>query len=130
MSTPIPPEPIRLQQLLKFFANGETCSTVSAADCCARFPPLTPTNQRTIRTFGWTEARLQIGAQWYLAEALSLLLGVGLFVGRIPERLSPGSFDIWGHSHQLFHTSAVVGTAFHLVALIVGFQYRQTHLYC
>ncbi|KIW27891.1 uncharacterized protein PV07_07589 [Cladophialophora immunda] len=83
-----------------------------------------------VGSLGWTEACRQIGAQWYLAELLSLLLGVGLFVGRIPERLSPGSFDIWCHSHQLFHTCAVAGTAFHLVALITGFKYRQTHPHC
>jgi len=79
---------------------------------------------------GWDEACHQIGAQWYLAEALSLLLGVVLFVGRFPERLSPGSFDVWGHSHQLFHTCAVAGTAFHVVALVASYSYRQAHPYC
>jgi len=27
---------------------------------------------------------------------------------RIPERLAPGAFDIYGHSHQIMHVSAVV----------------------
>ncbi|XP_061446235.1 membrane progesterone receptor epsilon-like [Rhineura floridana] len=32
------------------------------------------------------------------------LLASGIFnVGKIPERFSPGKFDIWGHSHQWFH---------------------------
>jgi adiponectin receptor len=79
---------------------------------------------------GWDEARRQIGIQWFLAEGLSLLVGVALFVGRLPERLSPGSFDIWGHSHQLFHTCAAVATTFHVMALISGFTYRQAHPYC
>ena len=79
---------------------------------------------------GWARARTEIGVHWYLAEALSLLLGVSLFVGRIPERLSPGSFDIWGHSHQLFHSCALVGTAFHVVGLVAGFRYRQTNMSC
>lgn len=78
-----------------------------------------------VGALGWNEACIQIGAQWYLAEALSLLLGVALFVGRLPERLSPGSFDIWGHSHQLFHTCAVAAMAFHVVALVAGYNYRQ-----
>jgi adiponectin receptor len=47
-----------------------------------------------VRLTGWTRACNEMGVHWYLAEALSLLLGVGLFVGRLPERLSPGSFDI------------------------------------
>lgn len=79
---------------------------------------------------GWTRACNEIGVHWYLAEALSLLLGVGLFVGRLPERLSPGSFDIWGHSHQLFHSCALVGTAFHVAGLVAGFQYRQANVSC
>ncbi|KAG8628106.1 hypothetical protein KVT40_003979 [Elsinoe batatas] len=77
-----------------------------------------------VGVMGWAEACKQIGVQWYLAEGISLLLGVGLFVGRLPERLSPGSFDILGHSHQLFHVAAVAGTAFHVKALSVGYQYR------
>ncbi|KAF2151209.1 Hly-III related protein [Myriangium duriaei CBS 260.36] len=79
---------------------------------------------------GWARACEQIGVQWYLAEGLSLLIGVGLFVGRLPERLSPGRFDIWGHSHQLFHMCAVAGTASHVVALKVGLEYRQSHPGC
>ncbi|XP_048372808.1 membrane progestin receptor epsilon-like [Sphaerodactylus townsendi] len=32
------------------------------------------------------------------------LLASGIFnVSKIPERFSPGKFDIWGHSHQWFH---------------------------
>ncbi|KAF4555530.1 hemolysin-III-like protein 4 [Elsinoe fawcettii] len=78
----------------------------------------------SVGALGWTQACKQIGVQWYLAEGLSLLLGVGLFVSRVPERLSPGSFDVWGHSHQIFHTCAVVGTAFHVVALSEAYKYR------
>ncbi|KIW26995.1 uncharacterized protein PV07_06777 [Cladophialophora immunda] len=75
----------------------------------------------------WSEACRQIGAQWYLAEALTLLLGVGLFVGCIPERFSPGSFDVWGHSHQQFHVCMVLGAAFHHVALVHEYRCRQSH---
>ncbi|KAK1764134.1 hemolysin-III related-domain-containing protein [Phialemonium atrogriseum] len=39
---------------------------------------------------GWALACEEIGAAWYLAEGLSLLVGVCLFVGRIPERFRPG----------------------------------------
>lgn len=73
---------------------------------------------------GWDQACVQIGAQWFLAEALALLIAVSAFVGRLPERLSPGSFDIWGHSHQIFHSLAVLGTAFHLRALLTAYKFR------
>jgi adiponectin receptor len=79
---------------------------------------------------GWDEACHQIGAQWYLTGALSLLLGVVLFAGRFSERLSPGYFDVWGHSHQLFHICAVAGTAFHVRALVASYSYLQAHPYC
>ena len=77
-----------------------------------------------IYNIGWTQAQTQIGAQWFLAEAIVLVVAVSAFVGRIPERFSPGTFDIWGHSHQIFHSLAVVGTAFHLKALLTAYAYR------
>jgi adiponectin receptor len=83
----------------------------------------------SIYFLGWDQACHQIGAQYFLAEGLALLLGVCTFVGRIPERFSPGTFDIWGHSHQLFHTCAVVGTAFHVAALAVSYRFRQARGY-
>lgn len=79
---------------------------------------------------GWHQACQEIGAQWYLSEGLVLCFGVTMFVARLPERLSPGRFDVWGHSHQLHHICAVVGTAFHVAALVTGFKYRQGHLGC
>lgn len=84
----------------------------------------------SIGKLGWTQACKEIGAQWYLSEALVLCTGVSSFVSRFPERLSPGSFDIWGHSHQLHHICAVIGTAFHVVALVTSYNYRQAHPKC
>lgn len=83
-----------------------------------------------VSQLGWSRASNEIGASWYLAEGLFLLTGVSLFVSRVPERMSPGTFDIWGHSHQLFHSFAVLGGAFHVVALIVGYNYRHAHPLC
>jgi len=79
---------------------------------------------------GWDGACEQAGAWWYVAEGLSLLTGVSLFVTRLPERLSPGTFDVWGHSHQLHHAFAVLGGAFHVVGLVQGFRYRQMNPGC
>ncbi|KAF2467373.1 HlyIII-domain-containing protein [Lindgomyces ingoldianus] len=76
-----------------------------------------------IGRLGWVNAKQHIGAQWYLLEAISLLTGVTLFVTRLPEKLRPGSFDIWGNSHQLFHFCAVGAMVFHFFALRKGFEY-------
>lgn len=43
---------------------------------------------------------------------------------RVPERLSPGSFDIWGSSHQIFHILVVLAAASHLVGLMKAFDYE------
>ena len=75
---------------------------------------------------GWQTACLHFGAHWFMVEGVFLLLGVGTFIGRYPERLCPGLFDIWGHSHQIFHTCAALGTVFHLLALIAGYRYRHS----
>ncbi|XP_054588265.2 membrane progestin receptor gamma-B isoform X2 [Nothobranchius furzeri] len=40
-----------------------------------------------------------------------------LFASHLPERLAPGSFDYIGHSHQLFHVCAIVGTHFQMQAI-------------
>lgn len=76
---------------------------------------------------GWSQACRQIGAQWFLAEGLALLIGVSTFVGRIPERFGPGMFDIWGHSHQIFHLCAVVGTGCHVKALLTAYSFRHSN---
>ena len=75
---------------------------------------------------GWTQAQTQIGAQWFLAEAIALFVGMSAFVGRITERFSPGTFDTRCHSHQIHLSFAVVGTAFHLKALLTAYMFRHT----
>lgn len=41
------------------------------------------------------------------------ILGLGLYTFRIPERFWPGKFDIWCHSHQIFHVCVVIGVFLH-----------------
>ncbi|TNM90835.1 hypothetical protein fugu_003124 [Takifugu bimaculatus] len=48
--------------------------------------------------------------------ALAFLTGF-LFATHLPERLAPGSFDYIGHSHQLFHVCAILGTHFQMKAI-------------
>ena len=43
------------------------------------------------------------GMNWHLIEFISFILSGLLFVGKIPERFSPGSFDLFGQSHHSFH---------------------------
>ncbi|XP_036414049.1 membrane progestin receptor delta isoform X1 [Colossoma macropomum] len=51
-----------------------------------------------------------------------------LFASHLPERLAPGRFDYIGHSHQLFHICAVVGTHFQMEAVLADMSSRQSWL--
>ncbi|KAM4013954.1 membrane progestin receptor delta [Anomaloglossus baeobatrachus] len=51
-----------------------------------------------------------------------------LFASHLPERLAPGRFDYFGHSHQLFHVCAVLGTHFQMEAVLSDRSSRQAWL--
>ncbi|XP_071970700.1 membrane progestin receptor delta isoform X2 [Engystomops pustulosus] len=51
-----------------------------------------------------------------------------LFASHLPERLAPGRFDYFGHSHQLFHVCAVLGTHFQMEAVLTDRSSRQAWL--
>ncbi|KAF6293400.1 progestin and adipoQ receptor family member 6 [Rhinolophus ferrumequinum] len=57
----------------------------------------------------------------------ALLTGF-LFTSHLPERLAPGRFDYIGHSHQLFHVCAVLGTHFQLEAVLADMGSRRAWL--
>ncbi|XP_071075864.1 membrane progestin receptor delta isoform X4 [Desmodus rotundus] len=59
---------------------------------------------------------------------LCALLTGFLFTSHLPERLAPGRFDYIGHSHQLFHICAVLGTHFQLEAVLADMGSRQAWL--
>uniref|UniRef100_A0A093XFB7 ADIPOR-like receptor IZH2 n=1 Tax=Talaromyces marneffei PM1 TaxID=1077442 RepID=A0A093XFB7_TALMA len=61
------------------------------------------------------------GIRWYLLELTFYGAGVSLYTFRIPERLAPGKFDIWGSSHQIFHVAILCAIYTHQTALLHGF---------
>ncbi|KAL8497836.1 hypothetical protein ACS0TY_021252 [Phlomoides rotata] len=58
-----------------------------------------------------------------LGMALSYLTGTVFYVTRVPERWSPGWFDLAGHSHQIFHVFVVMGALAHYGAAQVFLKY-------
>lgn len=44
------------------------------------------------------------------------IVGVIIYVVRIPERWMPGMFDLVGNSHQLFHLMAIAGACMHTLS--------------
>ena len=45
---------------------------------------------------------------------------------RVPERLKPGKFDIWGSSHQIFHVLVVSAAISQLVGLLKAFEFAHS----
>lgn len=70
------------------------------------------------------------GVKWWLAEGFWYGVGATFFASRFPEKWAfyrdlrmqtqgqvgrrwMGRFDVWGHSHQIFHACVVLGAACH-----------------
>jgi adiponectin receptor len=56
--------------------------------------------------------------------------GAILYVFRIPERFSPGLFDVWGHSHQLFHICVIMAALVHYHTLVSMIKHHLTTSDC
>lgn len=53
-----------------------------------------------------------IKIRWYIyaAGGLIYILGAMIYILRMPERWSPGRFDLCGASHQIFHIMVVTAS--------------------
>uniref|UniRef100_A0A3B3HER9 Progestin and adipoQ receptor family member 6 n=1 Tax=Oryzias latipes TaxID=8090 RepID=A0A3B3HER9_ORYLA len=129
--------------------NSLLCTSMS---CYSRFVELQfPQRSKALRTGAFVvpflfdtvplfyRVLLSCWGSCSLGEALSnhcyhllfAFLTCFLFTAHLPERLAPGRFDYFGHSHQLFHVSAVVGTHFQMEGVLADMssrrQWLQTH---
>lgn len=49
---------------------------------------------------------------------------------RVPERFSPGRFDIWGSGHTLFHIGILCAMYTHYAGMMHGFMNAHTQDVC
>lgn len=63
-------------------------------------------------------------------SASRLLRLINRLKSRIPERLSPGTFDIFGSSHQIFHVLILLAASFHLKGLLATFDWNHRMASC
>ncbi|XXH01983.1 hypothetical protein Hte_008347 [Hypoxylon texense] len=49
---------------------------------------------------------------------------------RFPESVRPGTFDIYGSSHQIFHVLVVLATAVHLAGVLEAIEYNYYNRQC
>lgn len=62
-------------------------------------------------------SRNMMGLDYVVAGGASYIFGAVLYAERFPERFFPGSFDIVGASHQIFHCFVLLGAWFQFAAL-------------
>ena len=64
------------------------------------------------------------GTDWYKQHFLDTIFTVSFYGGHLPERWFPGRFNIFFHSHQLFHVIVVIGTYHHALGIIADLKTR------
>ena len=64
-------------------------------------------------------------AGWFALMGASYILGVVVYISRIPERFYPGTFDFIGQSHNIWHLFVVAAALFHYLGSLEVFHIRQ-----
>ncbi|CCD25493.1 PAQR-type receptor NDAI_0F01740 [Naumovozyma dairenensis CBS 421] len=78
--------------------------------------------------YGIEETFIRIQLKWIILEGFFYIFGAFLYGVRFPEKYVPGSFDIWGHSHQIFHILVVVAAFCHLRGLLSSYEIVHSRL--
>lgn len=73
----------------------------------------------------WGQPQVILALGYEIIMAILYATGAGFYVTRIPERWKPGTFDIAGHSHQIFHVFVVAGALAHSAATFIVLDWRQ-----
>ncbi|KAK9723072.1 inc metabolism membrane protein [Basidiobolus ranarum] len=74
---------------------------------------------------GWADTSIFI---YKFGQSLSFYaLGTYLYANHYPERLLPGVFDIWGHSHQVWHLCVMGGIYYHYKFALSFYQSRGSY---
>ncbi|KAF7509939.1 hypothetical protein GJ744_007253 [Endocarpon pusillum] len=77
-----------------------------------------------LRLYGASQMKKQIGLSWLVLQGGLYILGAAIYAARVPEKWSPGRYDILGNSHQIFHVLVVLAAVSHLTGLLKAFDYR------
>ena len=81
-----------------------------------------------IYRYGFEASVHRCGFWYVVGEGVGYITGAVLYALRIPERFRPGKFDIWGHSHQIFHVFVVLSAFSHFRGLVESYITAHTTL--
>ncbi|CAL8576031.1 hypothetical protein XPA_001923 [Xanthoria parietina] len=75
---------------------------------------------------GWSLQNQRMSLDWMALMATFNLVGATVYAARIPEKLCPYRYDIFGSSHQILHVAVVLAGVAHMVGLFRAFQFHHT----
>ncbi|KAL2037252.1 hypothetical protein N7G274_009941 [Stereocaulon virgatum] len=75
---------------------------------------------------GWTEQNQRMSLDWMGLVAFFNLTGAVIYAARLPEKLEPIKYDLYGSSHQILHVAVVLAGLAHMFGLFRAFDYRHT----
>ena len=73
----------------------------------------------------WDQPQILMALVYEMVMGIFYGVGAGIYIARIPERWKPGSFDIVGHSHQIFHVFVVAAALAHSAAALIIMEWRR-----
>ncbi|KAJ2726167.1 hypothetical protein GGI07_000806 [Coemansia sp. Benny D115] len=76
--------------------------------------------------FGWEYTRDALQAPYMLTMGGTYIAGAVIYGARFPERVWPGRFDYWLHSHQIFHVFVVVAAVAHFLGVSRALRWTHT----
>ncbi|KAL5522984.1 hypothetical protein ACEPAF_1251 [Sanghuangporus sanghuang] len=74
-------------------------------------------------THGLGTLREEMGVHFVVLSGALYIFGAVLYANRIPERLSPGTFDYFFSSHQIFHIMVVLAALAHYAAVLTDIEH-------
>ncbi|KAF7557877.1 hypothetical protein G7046_g5932 [Stylonectria norvegica] len=76
--------------------------------------------------YGFQGLEERMSLSFVALHGVMYILGAVLYATRWPERSAPGSYDIWGNSHQIFHIFVILAAVTHFYAMAKAFDYHHT----
>ncbi|KAF1920771.1 hemolysin-III related-domain-containing protein [Ampelomyces quisqualis] len=79
-----------------------------------------------VKVYDLAHMRQAASLDWVVAQGALYIVGAAIYAARVPEKWSPGKYDIWGSSHQIFHVLVVMAATTHLVGLVKAFDHEHS----
>ncbi|PWN32913.1 HlyIII-domain-containing protein [Meira miltonrushii] len=73
--------------------------------------------------YGHETVTRTMGLHYLVAGGALYIVGACMYMARIPERFSPGTFDLFGASHQIFHILILFAAFCHYISI------RRAHVF-